>query len=963
MRPRRVDRRCPSPTLASAVRAVTLAAAVLAPDLAPAAASIAPPASALALPTAARSAAASPRRTRPPSPPITLDDCDDASFETVLRPAPPARASSGGVELADARAVWLDRGRLYWPGASADSRFRLHVSRVGALRVGGESHGRVTGADASVVLRVDGGTLPAALAPRFRYVGPGVVLSLAPADVARVPAWLRSQAIVTREEDGRVLDATSLQPAAALDDLYASAAADVSLGVQVIDGTRGTATTFALWAPTARRVALCTYPSDDAGADGVHPLRFDARRGTWATTLRGDRSGRYYRYVVDVNVRGAGLVRNRVTDPWSLGLGRDSRRSYVARLDDSSLKPPGWDESPRPPAPAAATDMAIYELHVRDFSRDDATTPAAWRGRYLAFTADSAGTGHLRALRSAGLTDVHLLPVFDFATVPERGCLETVVDGRGADERPQAAAVANAARDCFNWGYDPLHFAVPEGSYSTDAADGARRIVEFRAMVQALHRMGLRVGMDVVYNHTMASGRDARSVLDRIVPDYYHRLDARGRVERSTCCANTATEHAMMARLMIDASVVWARDYRIDSFRFDLMGHQPRAAMESLQARVDAAAGRHVPLIGEGWNFGEVADGARFVQASQRSLGGSGIATFSDRARDAVRGGGPGDRGRDLVERRGFATGLASARPRDDGALRRAADLLRVGLAGTLRDYVFETADGGTRRPASAIDYAGQPAGYAAEPGEVVNYVENHDNATLFDVGALKLPPDTSREDRARHQVLALATVALSQGIAYFHAGAELLRSKSLDRNSFDSGDCFNRLDWTGAGNGFAHGLPPKPDNGADWDVLRTRLEDPRIAPTSVEIDWTRRAFLDWLRIRASTSLLRMTTAEDVRNRLTFFGTGPGAEPSVIAAHVDGRGYRGAAFGELVYVINADVVAHTVADPSLAGRSFTRHPVHAPPDAADRRAATAPYDVARGAFSVPPLTAVVFVDR
>jgi pullulanase len=952
MRVRRVGPRRSSPTLASAALTATLAAVVITTDRAGATTYIATPA-------AAPVGEAPPRRT--PSPPITLDNCDDPAFETVLRPAPQPQSSSGAVDLTEARAFWLDLGRLYWPGARADARFGLHVSGAGALRVDRGPRGRVTGADRSVVLRVDGETLPAALAPRFRYLGPGVVLSLAPSDATRVPEWLRGQAIVTRERDDRVLDATSLQPAAALDDLYASAAADAPLGARVNDGPGGASTTFALWAPTARRVALCTYPNDEARADGVRALRFDARRGTWSATLPGDRSGRYYRYVVDVHVRGAGLVRNRVTDPWSLGLGRDSRRSYVARLDDPSLKPPGWDETPRPAAPASATDMAIYELHVRDFSRDDATAPAAWRGRYLAFAAASAGTAHLRALQAAGLTDVHLLPAFDFATVPERGCLETVVDGRGADERPQAAAVANAARDCFNWGYDPLHFAVPEGSYSTDAADGARRIVEFRAMVQALHRMGLRVGMDVVYNHTMASGRDARSVLDRIVPDYYHRLDARGRVERSTCCANTATEHAMMARLMIDASVVWARDYRIDSFRFDLMGHQPRAAMESLQARVDAAAGRHVPLIGEGWNFGEVADGARFVQASQRSLGGSGIATFSDRARDAVRGGGPGDRGPDLVERRGFATGLGT-RPRDDAAVRRAADLLRVGLAGTLRDYAFATADG-TRRTASEIDYAGQPAGYATSPREVVNYVENHDNATLFDVGALKLPPDTSREDRARHQVLALATVALSQGIAYFHAGGELLRSKSLDRNSFDSGDGFNRLDWSGADNGFAHGLPPKPDNGADWDVLRPRLADPRIAPTPAEIDWTRRAFLDWLRIRASTSLLRMTTADEVQRRLTFFGTGAGADPAVVAAHVDGRGYPGGAFAELVYVINADVVAHTVADASLAGRRFALHPVHTAPNAADRRATTASYDAVRGAFTIPPLTAAVFVAR
>ncbi len=160
-----------------------------------------------------------------------------------------------------------------------------------------------------------------------------------------------------------------------------------------------------------------------------------------------------------------------------------------------------------------------------------------------------------------------------------------------------------------------------------------------------LHRAGLRVGMDVVYNHTFASGQKEKSVLDRVVPGYYHRLDAAGAVTQSTCCDNTATENAMMAKLMVDSAVLWAKHYRMDSFRFDLMGHQPRAAMERLQSAVNMATGRDVQLIGEGWNFGEVENGARFVQASQLSLNGSGIGTFSDRARDAARGGSAGDAG------------------------------------------------------------------------------------------------------------------------------------------------------------------------------------------------------------------------------------------------------------------------------------------------------------------------------
>src|SRR5690606_18884413 len=254
------------------------------------------------------------------------------------------------------------------------------------------------------------------------------------------------------------------------------------------------------------------------------------------------------------------------------------------------------------------------------------------------------------------------------------------------------------------------------------------------------------------------------------------------------------------------------------------------------QAAVNAAAGKHVQLIGEGWNFGEVADGARFVQASQGSLNGSGIGTFSDRARDALRGGGPADSGAALLREQGWLNGLVHApnahadpeRPRTD--LLHAADLARVGLAGTLRDYVM-TAHDGRRLRLDQIDYKGQPAGYASQPGEVVNYVENHDNQTLFDINVLKLPQGTSREDRARVQVLGMANTAFSQGVAYFHAGIEALRSKSLDRNSYDSGDWFNRFDWTWRDNFFGSGLPPAQDNADDWPLMRPLLADDSIKP------------------------------------------------------------------------------------------------------------------------------------
>lgn len=688
----------------------------------------------------------------------------------------------------------------------------------------------------------------------------------------------------------RQLAYETLSPAE-LDKKYGDAADSLALGAS----SKG----FVLWAPTAKNVSVCVYEGPSSTSTALHAMQRDERTGAWRSDVP-VREGTYYLYLVDV-VAGTALVRQRVTDPYSVALAANGTRSLYVDLDSPATKPEGWDPKATPKRIASQTDLVIYELHVRDFSRDDATVPAAHRGKYLAFTnTQSAGMRHLRALADAGVTDIHLLPVFDFATVPERDC-----DPNG-----------DAAHDCFNWGYDPVHFNVPEGSYASDA-DGIARIIEFRRMVQALHAANLRVGMDVVYNHTMAAGQAPWSVLDRIVPGYYHRYNDDGTLATSTCCANTATEHRMMAKLMRDSVVLWATQYGIDSFRFDLMGHQPRAAMEDLQRALKTATGHDVPLIGEGWNFGEVADGKRFVQASQLSLGGSGIATFSDRARDAVRGGGPGDKMPALVESKGWING---------GANDTNADMVRVGLAGTLRDYLL---DG---RPLSKIDYHGQPAGYATQPGEVVNYVENHDNQTLYDIDQLKLPKDTPPDERARVQLLGTATTAFSQGIAYFHAGIDVLRSKKLDGNSFDSGDAANRLDWSYRDNG--QGARPQ------------------------DIAFMRDAFRDLLRIRASSTLFRLPTRDDVIARLTFPQTNT---PDLIAARLDGKGLEGARFPAVQYFLNASTQTRSITLPAARGEPWILHPVHLSPTAADPRPRDARFDRATGEFTIPPRTAVVFV--
>jgi pullulanase len=884
-----------------------------------------------------------------------LADCNGAFARTLV-----ATANAP----ADARAVWMNARLIRWPKQQEGGRYRLYYANKAGLKV--RIGQKTSGAQGVLPLTISTEVLPTELAARYRYLGTdGVVLALSAKDQARLRAQRSAQWLLVHENNrGKALDVTALQIAGLLDAQYPEAARLSDLGVIM----QAEVPQLTLWAPTARAVSACVYASARAKASAVVPLRFDARTGAWSAEISAAKAGQYYRYLVDAYVQGVGWVRNLVSDPYAVSLSANGVRSYIADLADPDLAPPGWAERVTAPALARATDMSIYELHVRDFSANDTSVPAPHRGKYLAFAeADSLGSKHLAALAQAGMTDIHLLPVFDFATVPEQGCVSPSIPDASPDgEAQQAAKASLKAKDCFNWGYDPQHFGAPEGSYASDAEDGAVRIREFRAMVDALHRAKLRVGMDVVYNHTSNAGQHEHSVLDRIVPGYYHRLDANGKVERSTCCDNTATENTMMQKLMIDTAVRWVRDYRIDSFRFDLMGHQPRAAMEALQKAVDAGAGRKIFLLGEGWNFGEVANNTRFVQAAQLELGGSGIATFSDRARDAARGGGCCDGGVDLLKRQGYLNGLSYApnalnKEQDQRqALLQAADLMRLGLAGSIQSFVLQTHTDATKR-LDQIDYSGQAAGYVSQPTEVVNYVENHDNPTLFDVNVLKLPTDTSSSERARVQILGAASVAFSQGIAYFHAGMEGLRSKSLDRNSFDSGDWFNRLDWRFQDNFFGTGLPSKADNANNYALFKPLLANAAIKPNASEIQWTRDAFFDLLRIRASTQLLRLDTAADIEKRLRFLNTGSKQEATVLAAVLDGTDLADAGFLRLAYFINVDTKAHTISDVGEHNQNYVLHPVHLASQAADLRARAARYDAKKSQFSIPPRTAVVFV--
>jgi pullulanase len=864
------------------------------------------------------------------------------------------------VSTTDARAFWLTGKVVQWPAVSAGQKVKLYWSATG--QIAASLGAPLAGADGSITLDDFTGSVPADVATRFKWIAAGSLYTVRDADVATLRALHQSQVVIVQEDiGGNVQNATTAQVAGALDDLY-SAAATASLGSAVGGGS----TTYKLWAPTAQGVMLYRYDTATGSATHADTMAFDAATGIWSATVASDTSGTYYRFGVTVFVRGVGVVRNLVTDPYSLTLAANSARSEVVNLADPRTQPAGWDASTPPTTVATATDQVIYELHVRDFSDNDSTVPAEHRGKYLAFT-DSASNGmkHLSALAAAGLTDVHLMPLFDFSTVPETGCVTPSPSGTPDGQTQQAAVAATQSTDCYNWGYDPYHFNAPEGSYATSVEDGITRVKEFRAMIQALNAAGLRVGMDVVFNHTTASGQNDHSVLDEVVPGYYYRLDAQGNGLADSCCADTAAENHMMGKLVGDSVLVWARDYHVSSFRYDIMGMLPRDVVVAAQANAQAATGRSVQMLGEGWNFGAVANGSRFVQASMFSLNGTGIGSFNPYLRDAVRGGSSFDTGTAMVSSQGWINGLfydpnALGGGHTAGDLMWASDQIKAGLAGSLRSYVMTTSWDATL-PLEQIDDGGSPLGFVTDPAEGVNYVENHDAQTLFDENAYKLPTTTTQDDRARVQMLGAAIVSFGQGVAYYHSGVDTLRSKSLDRNTYDSGDWFSRLDWSYADNNFGVGLPLQNVNGADWPVQQPLLANALIKPTPTQIAWARDQFRDLLRIRKSTSLLHMANPDDIKARLKFYNNGSAQVPTVIVGDIDGSGYAGANFQELAYFVNVDKQAHQLVIPQLAAKPFVLHPVHRATGAADTRAAQASYDASTGTFSVPARTAVVFV--
>ena len=482
-------------------------------------------------------------------------------------------------------------------------------------------------------------------------------------------------------------------------------------------------------------------------------------------------------------------------------------------------------------------------------------------------------------------------------------------------------------------------------------------------MVMALNGAGLRVVQDVVFNHTASSGEQSNSVLDKVVPGYYQRLNLDGSVENSTCCSNTATEHVMMRKLMIDTVLMYARQYRIDGFRFDLMGHHMVADMAALRKDLDALTmqndgvdGRNIYVYGEGWDFGEVAKSARGVNATQVNMYGQGIGTFNDRIRDAVRGGNPFGG----LQDQGFATGLVTLpngqeQNTDLGRLLHLTDQLKVGLTGNLRDYKLTDASGRTVTGAQ-IDYNGAPTGYAASPRESVNYASANDNQTLFDAVVLKAPAGASQAVRVRMQNMAQSLVWLGQGMPFMQAGDETLRSKSFDTDSYNSGDHFNALDWTGADNGFGRGLPPQEKNGSNWPLYRPLLANRALKPSMQDANQAYSHLQELLKIRASSPLFHMETAAQVQQGLSFLNGGPQQLPGVIVMHLKGSA---APYRDVVVVFNASSRAADIKDASLAPLRLSLHPVQAASSDSVVKGSKATGNM----LSVPALTTAVFVGK
>lgn len=822
------------------------------------------------------------------------------------------------VSIVNVAAHWLSLDTLTWQVAdSRASQYRLYFSANAGLSL---DNGVVNGFDGFVTLSPNG-SVNGELAQQDPQLAGWAAFSL-DVDSPSAKSMLQAQLLaVAMDSSGNIVEATQVQIPRVVDALFASSDWQ---GVRYQDGVPS----LQLWAPTAQSVMLKRYDLN-GNLLASHPAT-SSDNGLYLFTGENAWDKNYYRFEISVyHPKTDGIETYEVTDPYALNLSANGQFSQLVDLaNDESLKPEDWDAIQK--SLPQHKDISLYEGHIRDFSISDPTVDAADRGKYLAFSYNglngqdlSAGMAHLQSLQQAGLSHFHLLPVFDISSINEDesqtvdlddsfsslcakvttqavqsrcdsagdtpivDVLNDLASGEPANaDIPAIVAEGDSLTniDSFNWGYDPYHFNAPEGSYASDA-NGAVKILEFRSMVKGLADINLNVVMDVVYNHTSASGLYDNSVLDKVVPGYYQRLNPiTGKVENSTCCDNTATEHKMMEKLMVDTLVSWAKFYKIDSFRFDLMGHIPKssmlaaqAALAELQLETDGVDGEKIYLYGEGWDFGEIAGGQRFEQATQFNMAGTGIGSFNDRIRSAIRGGNFSSNGAAQGWVNGnetFSNGIAAGASSSIDQ----ADRIRIGMVGNLQSYPFIDNSGNAN---TGINYGG--VGYTLDPQESVNYVDKHDNETLWDNTQGKLPASMAAQSRVRVHALSNALINFAQGIPFYQMGTDLLRSKSMDRNSYNSGDWYNAVDFSAQSNNWAKGLPPAQDNQNQYAAISDVLNNGNVVVDSTHIAMTKAQFKQQLAIRYSSLLFRLDSAEQVTTRLGYHNTGPNQTTGLIA--------------------------------------------------------------------------------
>jgi len=499
-------------------------------------------------------------------------------------------------------------------------------------------------------------------------------------------------------------------------------------------------TAFKVWAPKASEVTLQLYDAGDGGQAIETVSMTKGTKGTWATVINKNIKNKYYTF--QVKQEGKWLLER--PDVYAKAVGLNGMRGMVA--DMASTNPAGWRNDQKP-ALKNFNDIIIYETHVRDISIDP-NSGIKNKGKFLglaetgAKSPDGEATG-LDHIKELGVTHVHLLPSFDFNSVDET--------------RPAA--------NQYNWGYDPLNYNVPEGSYSTNPYDGNVRIREFKKMVQALHKNGLRVILDVVYNHTSDINN---SNFSQFAPGYFYRHNPDGSYSNATACGNeVASEMPMARKFIIESVIYWAKEYHLDGFRFDLMGVHDIETMNMLSDtlhKIDPT----IFIYGEGWTAGNspMPEDLRAVKKNMAKV--HQVAAFSDDIRDGLKGGWSD------IKEKGFVSGNSAM-----------DESVKSGIIAST--------------PNSQVNYKKvnySKSAWAAKPFQTITYVSCHDDNTLFD--RLKISnPGATEADLIKMDKLANAVVLTSQGVTLLHSGAELLRTKQGIANSYNKPDSINQIDWS----------------------------------------------------------------------------------------------------------------------------------------------------------------------